>query len=95
MSTRQVSAAPFKAKCLRINQETGSDGRSVTVTRRGRPVAVLSPPVEREALPFLGMMRGTVLAYEDPLAPLGLRRAALILLDTLEACLLRSEARTT
>ena len=70
MSTRQVSAAEFKAKCLRIIQEMGSDGRSVTITRRGRPVAVLSPPpVEHDAPPFLGMMRGTVLAYEDPLAP--------------------------
>ena len=70
MSTRQVSAAEFKAKCLRIIQEMGSDGRSVTITRRGRPVAVLSPPpVEGEAPPFLGMMRGTVLAYEAPLAP--------------------------
>ena len=70
MSTRQVSAAEFKAKCLRIIQEMGSDGRSVTITRRGRPVAVLSPPpVEGEAPPFLGMMRGTVLVYEAPLAP--------------------------
>ena len=70
MATRQVLAAEFKAKCLRIIQEMGSDGRSVTITRRGRPVAVLSPPpVEREAPPFLGMMRGTVLAYEDPFAP--------------------------
>ena len=70
MSTRQVSAAEFKAKCLRIIQEMGSDGRSVTITRRGRPVAVLSPPpAEGEAPPFLGMMRGTVLAYEAPLAP--------------------------
>ena len=69
MGTRQVSAAEFKAKCLRIIQEMGSDGRSVTITRRGRPVAVLSPPVEREAPPFLGMMRGTVLVYEDPFAP--------------------------
>ena len=69
MGTRQVSAAEFKAKCLRIIQEMGSDGRSVTITRRGRPVAVLSPPVEREAPPFLGMVRGTALAYEDPFAP--------------------------
>ena len=73
MSRRQVSAAEFKARCLRIIQEMGSDGRSVTITRRGRPVAVLSPlPAERDASPFLGMMRGTVLAYEDPCAPAAL-----------------------
>ena len=70
MSGRQVSAAEFKAKCLRIIQEMGSDGQPVTITRRGRPVAVLSPlPREPAVSPFVGMMRGTVLAYEDPLAP--------------------------
>ena len=70
MSGRQVSAAEFKAKCLRIIQEMGSDGRPVTITRRGRPVAILSPlPKESGVSPFVGMMRGTVLAYEDPLAP--------------------------
>ena len=70
MSGRQVSAAEFKAKCLRIIQEMGSDGRPVTITRRGRPVAVLSPlPVEPGVSPFVGMMRGTVLAYDNPLAP--------------------------
>ena len=70
MNGTQVPAAEFKAKCLRIIQEMGSDGRPVTITRRGRPVAVLSPlPAEPDASPFVGMMRGTVLAYEDPLAP--------------------------
>ena len=70
MSTKQVSAAEFKAKCLRIIQEMGSDGRSATIIRRGRPVAVLSPlPPERCAPPFVGMMRGSVLAYEAPFEP--------------------------
>ena len=70
MNTRRVSAAEFKAKCLRIIQEMGNDGHSVTITRRGRPVAVLSPlSAEREATSFVGMMRGTVLAYEDPSTP--------------------------
>ena len=70
MSTKQVSAAEFKAKCLRIIQEMGTDGRPVTITRRGRPVAVLSPlPPKRDATPFIGMMQGSVLAYENPLEP--------------------------
>ena len=69
MSTKQVSAADFKAKCLRIIKQMGSDGHPVTITKRGRPVAVLSPmPPTEKALPFVGMMRGTVLGYEDPFA---------------------------
>lgn len=70
MSPKQVSAAEFKVKCLRIIQEMGSDGRPVTITRRGRPVALLSPlPAAEDAPSFLGMMRGTVLAYEAPFSP--------------------------
>ena len=71
MTARQVSAAEFKAKCLRIIKEMNSDGQPVTITKRGRPVAVLSPmPGSDEKLPaFIGMMRGTVLEYEDPFEP--------------------------
>ena len=70
MSARQVSATDFKAKCLRIIKQMGSDGHPVTITKRGRPVAVLSPmPATEKAPPFVGMMRGTVLGYEDPFAP--------------------------
>ena len=70
MDAMQVSAAEFKAKCLRIIQQMGSDGRPVTITRRGRPVALLSPlPPEEAAPPFVGMMRGTVLGYDAPFSP--------------------------
>ncbi len=69
MSARQVSATDFKAKCLRIIKQMGSDGHPVTITKRGRPVAVLSPmPVTEKAPPFVGMMRDTVLGYEAPFA---------------------------
>ena len=70
MNPKQVSAAEFKVKCLRIIQEMGSDGCPVTITRRGRPVALLSPlPPPEAAQSFLGMMRGTVLGYEAPFSP--------------------------
>ena len=61
----------FKARCLRIIKEMNRDGGSVTITNRGRPVAVLSPvPAPGEKLPpFIGMMRGTVLRYEEPFEP--------------------------
>ena len=71
MTVRQVPAAEFKAKCLRIIKEMKGNGQPVTITNRGRPVAVLSPiPASDEPpSPFIGMMRGTVLEYDDPLAP--------------------------
>lgn len=71
MMARQVSAAEFKARCLRIIKEMNRDGGEVTITKRGRPVAVLSPvPVpEERPPPFIGMLRGTVLKYEEPFEP--------------------------
>ena len=71
MTTRQVPAAEFKARCLRIIKEMNRDGGAVTITNRGRPVAVLSPvPASEETHSgFIGMLRGTVVKYEDPFEP--------------------------
>jgi prevent-host-death family protein len=38
-----VSATEFKAKCLSLLDEIEQSGVSITVTRRGAPVAVLGP----------------------------------------------------
>jgi prevent-host-death family protein len=43
MKTRVVNATEFKAKCLAILDEIEERGESITITRRGRPVAVLGP----------------------------------------------------
>ena len=71
MAVRQVPAVEFKAKGLRIIREMNGNGQPVTITNRGRAVAVLSPipAADEPRSPFIGMMRGTVLKYDDPLAP--------------------------
>ena len=38
-----MSATEFKAKCLALLDEIEQRGGPITITRRGRPVAVLSP----------------------------------------------------
>ena len=38
-----LSASEFKAKCSAYLREIEQDGGSITITRRGRPVAVLGP----------------------------------------------------
>jgi len=43
MKTRVVSATEFKAKCLGLLDEIEQRGESITITRRGLPVAVLAP----------------------------------------------------
>ena len=71
MAAKQVSAAEFKARCLRIIKEMNRDGVSVTITSCGRPVAMLSPvpATEEKPSPFIGLMQGTVLRYEEPFEP--------------------------
>ena len=41
---KYVGSAEFKANCLRLMTEMQVDGEPITVTRRGKPVAVVSAP---------------------------------------------------
>ena len=67
---KTIAAAAFQATCLRIINQMGEDGEPVTITNRGRPVALLSPVrPEREERSVLGAMKGSVLAYDDPFRP--------------------------
>jgi prevent-host-death family protein len=43
MKERVVSASEFKAKCLACLSAIEQFGEPITITRRGRPVAVLGP----------------------------------------------------
>jgi prevent-host-death family protein len=63
MSTTTLNATDFKAKCLDVLDQL-SDRRleRVVITKRGKPVAVLTPPVATaDAVASLhGFMRGSV-----------------------------------
>jgi prevent-host-death family protein len=64
-----MGAAEFKAACLRVIDEMSRDRQPVTITKRGRPVAVLSPVEAREEpASIIGALAGTVLRYDDPFA---------------------------
>jgi prevent-host-death family protein len=70
MPAKTVGAAEFKATCLRLIDEMGSDGRPVTITKRGKPVAVLTPATEpSKPKSLFGALAGTVLRYDDPFGP--------------------------
>jgi prevent-host-death family protein len=43
MKTKVVNATAFKAKCLALIDEVQERGETITITRRGLPVAVLGP----------------------------------------------------
>ncbi|NNU49880.1 type II toxin-antitoxin system prevent-host-death family antitoxin [Rhizobium sp. WYCCWR 11279] len=68
--SKTVGAAEFKAKCLNLIDQMAKDDESIVITKRGRPVAVLSPapdPSGRRSI--IGAMKGSVLRYDDPLSP--------------------------
>lgn len=68
--TNTIGAAEFKARCLRVIDNMNKDRRPVTITKRGRPVAVLHPvELPHESPSIIGAMRGSVLAYHDPFRP--------------------------
>jgi prevent-host-death family protein len=49
MQNRVVSATEFKAKCLALLDEIEEHGGTITVTKRGRPVATVGPARRKKA----------------------------------------------
>lgn len=67
---KMVGAAEFKAKCLKLIDEMQTSGEPITITKRGKPVAVLNPaPAEAKKPMLFGFMKGSVLKYERPFDP--------------------------
>ncbi len=68
ISTETFTATEFKAKCLKIFDRLAAHKlMRVTVTKRGKVVAILTPPeTSDEAVRNLhGFMRGSVIAPDD------------------------------
>ena len=66
---RQVSAASFKAECLRLLDEVAQQRRPIIVTKRGKPVAKLVP-VDEEPIDLFGRMAGTIRICGDIIGPI-------------------------
>lgn len=47
MGSHIVTATEFKAKCLSLIDEVAKTGGTVTVTKRGQPMATLTPVVKK------------------------------------------------
>lgn len=69
MTEKTIAAAQFKADCLRLIDEITASGEALTITRRGKPVAVLSPITPTPKRPLIGALRGVVTRYDDPFDP--------------------------
>jgi prevent-host-death family protein len=56
---KMISATEFKAKCLKILDELESQG--IVITKRGQPVAKLTPLHGVDNSKLIGSMRGKVI----------------------------------
>ena len=67
---KSLGVTEFRKTCLRVIRQLEKDGEPVTITHRGRPVAVLAPvPLSGGRSSIIGAMRGSVLDYDRPFAP--------------------------
>jgi prevent-host-death family protein len=63
-----IAAGRFKATCLALLDRVAATGNQVIITKRGKPVAVLSPVRSRPAK----SLAGSVIAQGDLISPLDL-----------------------
>ena len=68
MKTKKMAAGEFKSKCLAVMEEVRAKRLSVTITKRGKPVARLVP-VEAERDEIFGFMKGKVRIVGDIISP--------------------------
>jgi antitoxin (DNA-binding transcriptional repressor) of toxin-antitoxin stability system len=68
MEGKQVSKSEFKAKALEFFRQVEASGESVVVTDHGKPALEIRPYRGSERHP-LDVLRGSVVRYVDPTAP--------------------------
>jgi prevent-host-death family protein len=66
-----IAVGEFKARCLKIMDEVRSTRSPVTITKRGKPIAILTPYSEEKPAPLFGRMKGRVKMADDLTAPTG------------------------
>jgi prevent-host-death family protein len=71
-----ISAAQFKAECLKLMDLVEKTREPITITKHGRPVAQLAPvPADEDSL--FGYMKDTLKIEGDVMAPLNEKWSAL------------------
>ena len=69
-ATRPIGAAEFKAQSLKLVDHVREARVEYVITRHGRPVAKLGPVESAPQAAFVGSMRDSVLAYDNPFEPI-------------------------
>jgi prevent-host-death family protein len=68
-----IQASEFKAKCLALMDEVARTGRTIVVTKNGKPVAELRPHRPPRASSLIGLHKGQTKILGDIVSPIGTR----------------------
>jgi prevent-host-death family protein len=60
MKHRVIGATEFKARCLALLDEVAESGGTITVTKRGRPVATIGPVKKKAWKSMEGILAGKI-----------------------------------
>ena len=66
---RSIPISEFRQKCLSLLPEIAEEGGEIVVTRRGRPLAVVSPIRQGGRATLYGLYSDGNIVYPDPTAP--------------------------
>ena len=66
---KTIKASEFKAKCLRLIDEVAKTGKSLVITKHGKPIAQLGPAVVRPKT-LAGAHAGQIHIHGDIIAPI-------------------------
>ena len=67
-----ISVSEFKATCLSLLARVKATGETILVTKRGEPLAVITPPPEPEPeISWLGSFRDSAEITGDVIEPTG------------------------
>lgn len=67
----EIAAGLFKAQCLKLMDRVAENHETITVTKRGKPVARLVPVDPVPERPLFGYLRGKGTITGDIVAPTG------------------------
>lgn len=67
----KIAAGQFKAQCLKLMDRVAENHETITVTKRGKPVARLVPVEPVPERPLFGYLRGQGRITGDIVAPTG------------------------
>jgi prevent-host-death family protein len=65
-----ISAAEFKARCLKLMDTVAESHEPLVITKRGKPLVKLVPIVEDAPKSMFGYMKGTLTIHGDIMAPI-------------------------